>query len=162
MKSAIVGAVVILIIVVGFVLLLGGNENTWICSNGQWIMHGYPSAAKPTKPCPVQKTSTSAVNPNANIQLLSPKTVDTLSSQFVIKGQARVFENQLNFRVRNSKGQPLIEGTMTAKASDVGKFGTFEATVSSLPKGKTTIEVFDHSAKDGSEVDKVSVGVTVK
>jgi hypothetical protein len=31
-----------------------------------------------------------------------------------------------------------------------------------MPKGKTTIEVFDHSAKDGSEIDKVSLKVTVK
>ena len=158
MKKIIV-AVILLVLAVGFILFLRGNENTWVCSNGDWVKHGNPSASKPTKPC-VPPAPT--VNPNANIILESPKAGDTVGSQFVIKGQARVFENQLNFRVRNSKRQSLIEGTMTAKSPDAGKFGPFEATVSSLPSGKTTVEVFDHSAKDSSEIDKVSVEVTIK
>ena len=163
MKRVIVGAVTVLVIAVGLILLLRGNEDTWICQNGNWVKHGHPSASMPPPAaCPIQNNQTSATNSNANIQLLSPKTGDAVGPQFVIKGQARVFENQLNFRVRDSKGRSLIEGTMTAKAQDVGQFGPFEATVSSLPKGKTTIDVFDHSAKDGSEVDKVSVEVIIK
>jgi len=163
MKKAAVGLITVLVVIVGFLLFLRGNEDTWICSSGHWVKHGHPSAPMPTKPC-VQTTNnpTPTVNPNANIQLLSPKAGDILNPQFVIKGRARVFENQLNFRVRDAKGRSLIEGTMTAKVPDTGKFGPFEATVSSLPKGKTTIEVFDHSAKDGSEVDKVSVKITIK
>jgi hypothetical protein len=31
--------------------LFGGPEDDWICANGQWIMHGKPSAPKPTTPC---------------------------------------------------------------------------------------------------------------
>jgi hypothetical protein len=162
MKKVVVGAVTILVIVVGLTLLVRGNEDTWICTNGNWVKHGHPSAPMPTKPC-VQPTSpTPTVNPNANIVLESPKAGATLGSSFVIKGKARVFENKLNFRIRNAKGQSLIEGTMAAQSPDAGKFGPFEATVSSLPAGKTTIEVFDHSAKDGSEIDKVSIQVTVK
>lgn len=163
MKKVIVGAVIILFIAVGFMLLLRGNEDAWICANGNWVKHGKPSASMPTKPCVQSKNNPApTVNPNANIILQSPKVGDTLSSQFVIKGRAKVFESQLNFRVRGSNGQSLIEGTMAAKASGAGKFGPFEAIVSSMPKGKTTIEVFDHSPKDGSEIDKVSVEVTIK
>lgn len=159
----IIAVVILLVLAVGFILFLRGNEDTWICSNGNWVKHGKPSALMPTKPCVQSKNNPAPiVNPNANIILQSPKVGDTLSSQFVIKGQARVFESQLNFRVRGSNGQSLIEGTMVAKASGAGKFGPFEATVSSMPKGKTTIEVFDHSAKDGSEIDKVSIKVTIK
>lgn len=162
MKKAIL-VIVLVLAAVGFILILRGSEDTWICANGNWIKHGNPSAPMPTKSCAQTKTNpTPTVNPNANIVLESPKAGDTLASTFVIKGKAKVFENQLNFRVRNAKGQSLIEGTMTAKSPDAGKFGAFEATVSSLPKGKTTIEVFDHSPKDGSEVDKISVIVTVK
>ena len=138
------------------------NENTWICSNGNWVKHGHPTASMPTKPCTQTSNPTSAVNPNANIILESPKAGDTPGSQFVIKGKARVFENQLNFRIRDSKGLSLIEGTMSAKSPNADKFGAFEATVSSLPAGKTTVEVFDKSAKDGSEIDKVSIDITVK
>jgi hypothetical protein len=163
MKKTIVGLVTVLIIVVGFLLLLRGNENTWICQNGSWVKNGNPKASMPTKPCVATTVnSTSTVNPNANIQLLSPKAGDTVGSQFVIRGSAKVFENQLNFRVKNAKGLSLIEGTMVAQAAAAGKFGPFEATVSSVPAGKATIEVFDKSAKDGSEIDKVSVQVSVK
>jgi len=159
----IIAIVIILVLAVGFILLLRGNENTWICQNGSWVKQGNPKTAMPTKPCVQTKAnSSSTINPNANIILESPKAGDTLSSQFVIKGKARIFENQLNFRVRNSKGQSLIEGTMAAQAASAGQFGPFDATVSSVPKGTTTIEVFDHSAKDGSEIDKVSIEVTVK
>lgn len=163
MKKVIIGLVVVLAVVIGFILILRGSEDSWICSSGNWVKHGNPSAPMPTTSCSQAKNNpTPTINPNANILLESPKAGDILASSFVIRGQARVFENQLNFRVRNSKGQPLIEGTMTAMSPDAGKFGPFEATVSSMPKGKATIEVFDHSAKDGSEVDKVSVEVTIK
>lgn len=158
----IIAVVIILIIVVGVVLLIRGNEDTWICSSGSWVKHGHPTASMPTKPCVATSNQNQAANPSANIQLLSPKAGSALDSQFVISGKAKVFENQLNFRVRNANGQALIEGTMLAKAQNVGQFGPFEATVSSLPKGKTIIEVFDKSAKDGLEIDKVSVEITIK
>jgi hypothetical protein len=159
----IVTVAALFIIAVGFLLLLRGNEDTWICSNGNWVKHGHPSASMPTKPCAQVKTNpTPTINPNANIILESPKEGETIASPFVITGRARVFENQLNFRVRGAKGNSLIEGTMTANASDVGQFGPYEVTISSVPKGKATIEVFDHSPKDGSEIDKVSVEVNVK
>ncbi len=40
--------------------LLSGEDN-WICVNGTWVMHGKPSAPKPTKACPggkIQKEET--------------------------------------------------------------------------------------------------------
>jgi hypothetical protein len=39
----------VIIIVVRFVF--GGPEDTWICSKGEWIMHGQPIAPKPTASC---------------------------------------------------------------------------------------------------------------
>jgi hypothetical protein len=30
---------------------LGGDEDTWICPNGDWVRHGNPSSAKPTTGC---------------------------------------------------------------------------------------------------------------
>jgi len=32
-------------------LLIGGNEDTWICVNGSWAQHGNPTEAAPTTPC---------------------------------------------------------------------------------------------------------------
>lgn len=31
--------------------VLGGAEDTWICSQGQWVKHGQPNSPKPTSIC---------------------------------------------------------------------------------------------------------------
>ncbi|MFA6422248.1 MAG: DUF333 domain-containing protein [Candidatus Buchananbacteria bacterium] len=36
-------------------IFLRGNEDGWICNNGEWTKHGNPSASKPTELCPGQK-----------------------------------------------------------------------------------------------------------
>ena len=163
MKKAIaIFIIVLLFITIGTLLFLRVNEDTWICSNGVWVKHGNPTASKPTTNCTDVKGAASTVSQNANIILDSPKAGETIGPEFVIKGKARVFENQLNFRVRDAKGNPLIEGTMAAKASGNGQYGPFEVSISSTPKGKATIEVFDKSAKDGEEIDKISINVIIK
>lgn len=35
-------------------VLLRGNEDTWLCVDGEWVKHGNPAAFKPTKPCDSQ------------------------------------------------------------------------------------------------------------
>src|SRR4030042_5777151 len=35
----------------GLLLLLRGDEDSWMCENGQWVKHGFPSAPKPDYPC---------------------------------------------------------------------------------------------------------------
>jgi hypothetical protein len=49
----------LLILVLGVIIMIGlwgiiaarSQEDTWICSNGQWVAHGHPSAAAPNLPC---------------------------------------------------------------------------------------------------------------
>ncbi len=46
--------IVIAVILVGLLVIrfnLGGDEDTWICQNGQWVKHGNPSAARPEEGC---------------------------------------------------------------------------------------------------------------
>lgn len=39
--------------------IIGGNEDSWICVNGQWVKHGSPSAPKPEEACDsLQKSET--------------------------------------------------------------------------------------------------------
>ncbi len=38
-------------VALGARLLLGGNEDTWICVNNQWIKHGNPSVPMPIEGC---------------------------------------------------------------------------------------------------------------
>jgi hypothetical protein len=176
----VIGAAVLLIVLTGLILFVKINGSGWVCQNGQWVKQGTALAPKPTTPCGQEaknqtptainqvqnQTSTltpsPTVNPSGNIVIDNPKSGEALNSQFVIKGKARVFENQLNFRIRDSKGNPIIEGTIMATSQGAGQFANFETTVSSVPSGKVTIEVFDKSAKDGSEIDKVSISVNVK
>jgi hypothetical protein len=42
----------LVILILGFILLLlRGDEDTWLCVNGVWIKHGVPSAPQPTTEC---------------------------------------------------------------------------------------------------------------
>lgn len=47
--------ILLIVISAGFFLaarfLLGGDEDTWICRNGEWVEHGHPSAPKPQSVC---------------------------------------------------------------------------------------------------------------
>ncbi|MDD5431044.1 MAG: DUF333 domain-containing protein [Candidatus Pacebacteria bacterium] len=45
----VIGAAIILIL--GLRFLVGGPEDSWICSNGQWVKHGNPSVSQPTEQC---------------------------------------------------------------------------------------------------------------
>jgi len=31
--------------------VIGGSEDDWICDEGQWVKHGYPSAPMPEGEC---------------------------------------------------------------------------------------------------------------
>lgn len=47
-------AIIILLVLV-FALLgilaLRGDEDTWLCDQGQWVRHGNPVAHQPVEPC---------------------------------------------------------------------------------------------------------------
>lgn len=42
---------IIAVIVLSARFLIGGDEDTWLCLNGEWVKHGAPSAPKPTTGC---------------------------------------------------------------------------------------------------------------
>lgn len=124
------------------------GEDTWTCEKGEWVEKGNPLAPKPGTAC-------------GNILVTSPIDGDTIAQPLLIRGEARVFENQLNYRLKDADASILAEGIITANAPDAGEFGDFEViTFYERPKGKTgTLEVFDYSAKDGSEIDKVTISL---
>lgn len=47
----VLAVVVVSGLTVGGLIFLRGGEDTWLCSNGQWVKHGNPSAPQPTQPC---------------------------------------------------------------------------------------------------------------
>ena len=97
----------------------------------------------------------------ANIIIYSPVSGQGITSPVTITGVARTFEQAFSYRVKDENGAILVEGHGTANATDIGIFGPFEASANyPTPKGtRGTIEVFEYSAKDGSEINKDIVNV---
>lgn len=79
----------------------------------------------------------------------------------VIVGEARVFENTVQWRVKDSAGAVLDEGFTTAASPDIGQFGPFVAyaNYTAVAGEEGAVEVFVYSAKDGSEEEMVRVPV---
>jgi hypothetical protein len=104
-------------------------------------------------------------NPNANIIVLEPKPQTILRVPFFLQGKARVFENQLNYRILDEDGSVLTEGNITASGGEVGQLNPFETKITYLPPPngkKGMVEVFDYSPKDGAQIDTVRVRVRFK
>lgn len=141
-----------LILVIAFSCLFAlrflSNEDDWICVQGEWVKHGNPRAEKPDKPC-------------GNIYLTSPKNGEKVDNPFSVTGEARVFENQFNYRLKDKDGTTLAEGPAYANSPNIGKYGPFEIKIiyTNPKSSQGTLELFDYSAKDGSEIDKISVSV---
>ena len=108
---------------------------------------------------PVQEVSM-APSSSRNIEVLSPRSGDKVKSEFVVKGNARTFESNVVIRLYDSEGAVLIETFTLANAPDAGQFGPFEKMISFRSNTETgTLEVFQYSAKDGTQVDKVTIPV---
>ena len=53
-KKEIIHAIIIALVVAAAVIVvmrIFSNEDDWMCSGGQWVKHGNPSAPMPTQPC---------------------------------------------------------------------------------------------------------------
>lgn len=80
-----------------------------------------------------------------------------------VRGAARVFEANIGWRVRDGNGREVARGTATASRGTSAAWGLFTATVTIPPAvaGQATIELYDISARDGSEQDLVRISVTL-
>lgn len=103
------------------------------------------------------------VIPQGNIIVSSPQQNEQVGKTFIVTGEARVFENTFQVRLTNPTTQEILfnEPAM-ADAKDVGLYGPFSVPVdlsaaNLQPGQELLLEVFQFSAKDGTEVDKVSV-----
>ena len=101
------------------------------------------------------------VSQSENIRVTEPAPHQTVSSPVTIRGEARLFESTFSYRIRDENGTILMEDHAMANSPDVGEFGPFTVHTSFRhPLGKKgMVEVFDYSAKDGSEQDMVRIPV---
>ena len=179
-KLSIVIVIIILAIfaIASLVLILRSCEDDW-CFVFEWqkirATHGFEECA--ARGFPVEESYprrcraggrvfiegiTPTVPSEANIQVTEPKPNQEIGLPLVIRGQARVFENVFNYRLRDADGSVLIEGHGMATSPGMGFFGPFNIEVNyPEPREKNgTVEVFNYSAKDGSEENKVTVPIS--
>ncbi|MCX6743167.1 MAG: DUF333 domain-containing protein [Candidatus Parcubacteria bacterium] len=96
-----------------------------------------------------------------NIQVTNPLANQQLTSPFKVEGRARVFENQVNVRVKSKDGRTLITESTIVKSAEAGTWGDFSLEISydfNLTK-EGYVEVYSTSAKDGSDENLVSIPV---
>jgi len=106
---AIIAFALVLIVLV----LIRGDEDTWICHNNQWIKHGQPRAPMPSTPCgesqPVAETDIIVDAPLPNQKTLSP---------IIIIGKARgtwYFEASFPIRLLDPIGNEITSSHAEAK-----------------------------------------------
>ncbi|MEK7583549.1 MAG: Gmad2 immunoglobulin-like domain-containing protein [Patescibacteria group bacterium] len=149
MAKIILTAIILLAVLAGVVILL---DNVRVQTS-------------PTPSPTVTATATPDLGTTGNIRVFSPQPDDEVGLPLVIKGEARTFEAAFSYRIKNSKGTVLVEGhSMTTGTEDPPAYRPFDVTVN-YPDPKTasgSVEVFEYSAKDGSEINKVIVPVRFK
>ncbi len=114
------------LLVVGSIVgmrLFSGSEDTWLCSDGQWVKHGKPSAAMPTETCPGgQAQAFTTVKGNSDVIRITdpmPLAGEAVSSPLSIKGEARgtwYFEASFPVKLLGLQGEEVAAGIAQAKS----------------------------------------------
>lgn len=111
----------------------------------------------------VEDTPTSVDEENKeNIRVESPQSGDVVTSPITVSGEARVYENVVDWRIVSNDGDVLDQGFFAATPADIGMFGPFEGRVflPVLESDDFVLELFTYSAMDGSVRDLVSLPLT--
>lgn len=101
---------------------------------------------------------------SGNIRVTRP-TADQYvrADQFVIEGEARTFENNVQYRVKDLASSRIIAQGFTTATGEMGTFSPFSIRVEVSPgvqyPTRALVEVFESSAKDGSEINKVQIPI---
>ncbi len=116
--------------------------------------------AEPTNQPNDTKTSSTTSSLTANIIIEAPKTGEIITSPVTISGKGIAFEGQINVRVKENTGK-LLTQTSIQLTNGMDKYSNFSEKITyEKPTQKNgLIEVYEISAKDGAEINKVSVPV---
>ncbi|MCE7980115.1 MAG: hypothetical protein DYG89_02890 [Caldilinea sp. CFX5] len=123
-----------------------------------------PPTGSPTPvltPSPTPSATVVWTNPAQAIEVFSPVAAGLYHSPIVVNGFSQTFEGNVNLRLTDKNGQMLAE--RNTQGGSVDGFAFFDSylrfTVSETISG--TVEVFETSAKDGSEINKVTIPVVL-
>lgn len=114
-----------------------------------------PATTAPQEPVPPTGTAPRPRPPaEANITIDSVEIANPL----VIAGRARTFENNVVLRARDASGAVIAQGFTTAEG-EMGQHSPYRGSLwlTRHPGSKIVVEALEHSARDGSEINLVSV-----
>jgi hypothetical protein len=98
----------------------------------------------------------------ALVTVTDPCSDDAVTSPLTVAGEANVFEATVSLRIRDANGTEIATAFTTAQCG-TGCWGAFVGEIEfSVDHEQTgTLEVFESSAEDGSDIHKVSIPVTL-
>ena len=94
------------------------------------------------------------------IVIAGPAGGSTVTARTTFTGTADTFEATFRLQLRDRAGHLLLDQQVHA-TSGTGTRGTFDSTVTTSFMGSGTLVAFEVSAKDGSQINTVTVPVTV-
>jgi hypothetical protein len=95
------------------------------------------------------------------IWVTTPEPGQKISSPFTLRGNARVFEAMVSYRLKDTDGNVLAKGSVMASAGAPER-GDFSTSITFTPKTANSgqLEVFEESMKDGSDINKIIIPVS--
>lgn len=118
MKKKILITIIVVFFILGSLLiirfLIGGDEDTWICQNGEWVKHGNPSREKPAASCGEEKEE--------KVLLSLPFNKNDLPSMLIPMG-----ETLEHPKPDNPKGHPGIDFLWNSESG--GRFSKIYASL---------------------------------
>ena len=119
-RLIILSPLILVIIILVLRFLIGGPEDNWICSDGQWVKHGNPSALMPTQPCGIAvKNNQQTEDKTTDIKVTKPQPNEIIFSPLEIEGEARgtwFFEASFPIKLLDSSGVEIAKGIAQTKS----------------------------------------------
>lgn len=94
----------------------------------------------------------------------APRFAAETQSIFSLTGMARAFEANVNWRVKDTTGAVVARGTTNATLGTSPVWGAYDTKVilPTTARGRYELEVFQVSARDGSDIELVRVPLTIR
>ncbi len=105
-----------------------------------------------------------AISDDGSTVIYSPAPGSSVDRTFRVTGVVRAFEAAFVWRVKDARGGAIANGHGTATIGTSPVWGGYDVEVS-LPanvSGNVTLEVFQGSPRDGSEISKATIPLTVR
>ncbi len=120
-----------------------------------------PTATATAEPTPTASATPVWTDPTQAIEVFSPLADGLYHSPIVVNGFSRTFEGNVNLRLTDKDGQVLAErNTLGGSVDGFDFFDSYLRFTVSTPIS-ATLDVFETSAMDGSEINKVQIPVVL-